>query len=167
MPLSKKFVCPKCGTATSIKQIEANGYACPNRKCALNERLLVHGEINTSGVVTKLYSWVLEKGTLLKKRYLIESLIGKGGFGATYLAKDKKMFNQARAIKEIPKVFFDEKEDEFLTILSHPAIPKLYERFSVGSLHYSVMEYIEGKDLQELTPKSKGGMPESLVLKLM
>lgn len=167
MPSSGKFVCPKCGTAASIKQIKANGYACPNRKCVLNERLLVHGEINTSGVVAKLYGWILKKGTILKKRYLIESLIGKGGFGATYLAKDKKMFNQLRAIKEIPDAFFDEKEDEFLTILNHPAIPKLYERFSVGSLHYSVMEYVEGKDLQELTHKLKGGMLESVVLQLM
>lgn len=167
MPSSGKFVCPKCGTVTSIRQIKANGYACPNRKCVLNERLLVHGEINNSGAISKLFSWILEKGTVLKNRYLVEGLIGKGGFGATYLAKDNKMFDQLRAIKEIPKTFFDEKEDEFLTILNHPAIPKLYERFSIGSMHYSVMEYIEGKDLEELTQKSKGGLPESLVLKLM
>ena len=30
----------------------------------------------------------MEKGTLLKKRYLIEETLGRGGFGVTYLARD-------------------------------------------------------------------------------
>ncbi|MBN1351017.1 protein kinase, partial [candidate division KSB1 bacterium] len=167
MPLSKTYICPKCGASATRKQIERNNYACPNSKCTLNERLVVHADLNTQGALTKLYGWILEKGTLLKKRYVIEGLLGKGGFGATYLAKDKEMFNQLRAIKEIPKAFFDEKEDQFLTMLNHPAIPKLYERFAMNSMHYSVMEYIEGPDLDELIRKSKSGLTEQQALPLI
>ena len=163
---AKSFTCPKCGKSASIKDIQANEYGCLNPRCPLRERLLVHGEIGVNGRVTKHYGWVLESGTMLNQRYLIEKLLGKGGFGATYLARDKKMFDKLCAIKEIPNVYFDEKEEVFLTFLDHPAIPKLIERFNIQLLHYSVMEYVEGKGLDELIKGTKGGLPEKKVLQL-
>ncbi len=160
------FKCPQCGTRSTKKRIEANHYACPNPKCLLNVRLVVHGEVTTTGNVSKLYGWVLEPGIVLKKKYEVVKMIGKGGFGATYLARDKSMFDQLRAIKEIPREFCDDKEDEFLTFLNHPAIPKLYERFNLGKFHYSVMEFIEGKSLEEKVKLKSGGLPEADILKL-
>ena len=163
---SDYFKCPQCGTRSTKKRIVANNYACLNQKCALNVRLLVHGEITNAGKVSKLYGWVLEPGSLLKKKYKIIKMIGKGGFGATYLAYDKSMFDQPRAIKEIPRQYCDDKEDEFLTVLSHPAIPKLFERFNHGKFHYSVMEFIEGESLEEKVKQTSKGLPEADVLKL-
>lgn len=160
------FKCPQCGTRSTRKRIEANHYACPNPKCLLNVRLVVHGEVTTNGNVSKLYGWVLEPGAILKKKYEVVKMIGKGGFGATYLARDKAMFDQLRAIKEIPREFCDDKEDEFLTFLNHPAIPKLYERFNLGKFHYSVMDFIEGKSLEEKVKSRSGGLPEAEILKL-
>lgn len=162
----KSFTCPACGKKNTVAAIIANDYACLNSRCALRDRLLVHGEIGINGKVKQNYGWVLESGTVLNQRYTIEKLLGKGGFGATYLAKDRKMFNQVRAIKEVPNLFFDEKEEEFLTILNHPLIPKLIERFNVNLLHYSVMEYAEGQGLDELVKASKGGIPEKQALQL-
>ena len=159
------FKCPQCGTRALKKKIISNNYACSNPKCALNVRLVVHGEIANTGKLTKLYGWVLEPGSLLKKKYKVIKMIGKGGFGATYLARDRSMFNQLRAIKEIPKQYCDDKEDEFLTLLSHPAIPKLYERFNLGKFHYSVMEFIEGKSLEEKVRLGSKGLPEADVIK--
>jgi serine/threonine protein kinase len=163
---SDYFKCPLCKARSSKKRIVANNYACLNQKCALNVRLLVHGEITNAGKVSKLYGWVLEPGSFLKKKYKIIKMIGKGGFGATYLAFDKSMFDQPRAIKEIPRKYCDDKEDEFLTVLSHPAIPKLYERFNQGKFHYSVMEFIEGESLEDKVKLTSKGLPESEVLKL-
>ncbi|UCE05690.1 MAG: protein kinase [bacterium] len=163
---SDYFTCPQCGTRATKKKIVSNNYACPNQKCALNVRLLVHGEITNTGKVSKLYGWVLQPGTLLKKKYKIIKMIGKGGFGATYLARDKSMFDQLRAIKEIPRQYCDEKEDEFLTFLDHPAIPKLYERFNFRKFHYSVMEFIEGESLEEKVKLRSKGLAEAEVLKL-
>ena len=160
------FKCPQCGTRSTKKRIEANNYACPNPKCLLNVRLVVHGEVTTTGNVSKLYGWVLEPGTVLKKKYEVVKMIGKGGFGATYLARDKSMFDQLRAIKEIPREFCDDKEDEFLTFLNHPAIPKLYERFNLGKFHYSVMEFIQGRSLEETVRSRGSGLPEPDILKL-
>jgi serine/threonine protein kinase len=127
---------------------------------------MVHGEITNAGKVSKLYGWVLQPGKLLSKKYKIIKMIGKGGFGATYLAYDKSMFNQPRAIKEIPRQYCDDKEDEFLTLLSHPAIPKLYERFNQGKFHYSVMEFIEGQGLEQKVKSTQKGLSEAEVLKL-
>lgn len=161
------FKCPQCGTRVTKKRIISNNYACLNHKCALNIRLLVHGEITNAGKVSKLYGWVLEPGTVLKKKYEIIRMIGKGGFGATYLARDKSMFDQLRAIKEIPRQYCDNKEDEFLTFLNHPAIPRLYERFNQGKFHYSVMEFIEGESLEDIVKLKSKGLLEDEVLKLV
>lgn len=160
------FKCPQCGTRSTIKQIEKINYACPNSKCELNTRLVVHGEVTTTGKVNKLYGWVLQPGTVLKKKYEIIKMIGKGGFGATYLANDKTMFNQLRAIKELPVAYCDEKEDKFLTFLRHPAIPDLYERFNYGKFHYSVMEFVQGESLEDKVKKGRTGLSQPLVLKL-
>lgn len=160
----QKFCCPYCGKTYSVQEIKANEYACPSPRCVLRERLMIHGDIGTGGKITQVYGWVLEKGTVLNNRYVIEKLLGKGGFGATYLARDRKIFDKLRAIKEIPMPFFDEKEEEFLSILEHPAIPQLIERFNLAPLHYSIMEYVEGRGMDELVYRSKTGLPESEVM---
>lgn len=162
---SGSFKCPQCGKKYETKKIIANNYACPNSGCDLNIRLLVHGEMSATGKLSKLYGWVLQPGTVLHKKYEIVRMIGKGGFGATYLAQDKSMFGQMRAIKEIPKAYCDDREDEFLTVLDHSCIPKLYERFNTGKFHYSVMEYVEGRSLEDLVKKG-AGWPEAKVLNL-
>ncbi len=163
---SDYFKCPRCGTRAPKKKIIANNYSCCNIKCELNIRLMVHGEITNTGKISKLYGWVLQPGSLLAKKYKIAKMIGKGGFGATYLARDKSMFDQLRAIKEIPRQYCDDKEDEFLTFLNHPAIPKLYERFNAGKFHYSVMEFIEGNSLNDKVRLNSKGLSETEVLKL-
>ena len=162
--VTEYFKCPQCGTKSTVKKIIKDNYACPNPNCELHVRLLVHGEVNTAGEVNKVYGWVLESGKVLKKKYKIVKMVGKGGFGATYLAHDLSLFDQLRAIKETPRSYCDDKEDEFLTILNHPAIPKLNERFNIRKFHYSVMEFIEGESLEDRVKKMSGGLTEAKVL---
>jgi serine/threonine-protein kinase len=163
---AKVFTCPKCGTNATVQKIQENNFACLNSRCPLHDRLVAHVDVNSGGKVTKIYGWLLESGAILNQRYLIDKLLGKGGFGATYLARDRKMFDKICAIKEIPLIYFDEQEEEFLTRLDHPAIPKLIERFNVNGLHYSVMEYFEGAGLDSLVHKAHSGLPEASVLKI-
>jgi len=42
----------------------------------------------------------LRPGTLLRQKYLIQKLLGQGGFGRTYLAIDLERFNEPCALKE-------------------------------------------------------------------
>ncbi|MEO7000609.1 MAG: inactive serine/threonine-protein kinase VRK3, partial [Ktedonobacterales bacterium] len=95
----------------------------------------------------------------LGKRYLVLKTIGKGGMAAVYLATDTKS-RRPVAIKEMSQdglsaselkeslISFNAEAD-MLTRLSHPNLPKVYERFSEGSRHYLVMEYIEGETLEQ------------------
>ncbi len=110
--------------------------------------------------------------TTLANRYLIQGVIGVGGMGAVYRARDlhfpsvvkvvavKEMVNQARdtLVREtIVKNF--EREANLLATLSHPAIPRIYDYFSHNERSYLILEYIHGKDLETLLNETEGFFP--------
>jgi predicted Ser/Thr protein kinase len=88
-------------------------------------------------------------------RYRVLKLLGKGGMGAVYLAEHLVMQRQV-ALKVIQGRLLDlapETLPRFLqevkaaARLSHPHIVQAYDADRAGSLHFLVMEYIEGTDL--------------------
>lgn len=109
----------------------------------------------------------MQPGTTLANRYLIQGVIGVGGMGAVYRARDlhfpnvvkvvavKEMVNQARdpLVREtIVKNF--EREANLLATLSHPAIPRIHDYFTHNQRSYLILEYIHGKDLESLLDDS-------------
>ncbi|MBN2088786.1 protein kinase [candidate division KSB1 bacterium] len=163
---ARLYTCPNCMRVESFTRIEENGYACLNPECELSERKVVHWEQTASGQFRHLYGWVLEPGDVLRGRYEIIKLIGKGGYGATYKAKFRDLHQQIFAIKETPRIYCDNEEDDFLLNLDHPGIPKLYDQFNENELHYIVMEFIEGESLQELIQNLSSIGLEQRVLKI-
>jgi serine/threonine protein kinase len=96
----------------------------------------------------------LTPGTLLQNRYRILSLLKQGGMGAVYLAEDRRFRSQV-AVKEAR--FTQEKlcqafahEAELLHRLRHPALPHVTDHFTEVERQYLVMQFIPGKDLEEL-----------------
>src|SRR6478672_379391 len=105
---------------------------------------------------------MLQIGTLLEDRFLIEQLLAQGGMGAVYLATDQK-FGSRVAIKErfyehaeLTEAF--ELESRILNSLHHPVLPHVSDYFSGPDGHFLVMEYIEGEDLSEMV-KRDGAFP--------
>jgi serine/threonine-protein kinase len=102
----------------------------------------------------------LDPGTMLYSRYEIVRRIGGGGMGAVYLAKDRNLGEQPRAVKEMIQSQLDESQHEkaindfrresmLLASLEHASIPTIYDYFydDGASRFYLVMKYISGGDL--------------------
>ncbi|HEY7122827.1 MAG TPA: protein kinase [Ktedonobacterales bacterium] len=109
----------------------------------------------------------LAPGAVLQGRYIIEGLLGEGGFGAVYQAHDVRLGNRACAVKET----FDtssnaavqfQLEAEILAGLEHPYLPEVWDYFSEGRHLYLVMEFIEGEDLETQLNRD-GPLPELAV----
>src|SRR5271168_4921396 len=117
----------------------------------------------------------LEAGTVLQRRYQIERLIGGGGMGMVYLAHDQRLSNRPCALKEMVDHFIDPqqrieandyfaREADTLAQLKHPAIPAISDRFDDQNRHYLVMEYVEGRNLEEEIAVRGGPLPEGLII---
>lgn len=119
----------------------------------------------------------LKSGTTLVNRYLIQEVIGVGGMGSVYRARDlhfptvvklvavKEMINQAPdplVRKTIVQNF--EREANILATLNHPAIPRIYDYFSIDNRSYLVLEFINGKDLEAIINETPGFLSEEQVL---
>ena len=111
---------------------------------------------------------MIETGTLLQDRYLIEKQIGAGGMGAVYLAVDQR-FGSFVAIKEtfyMDEEFGEafEREAHLLNSLFHPVLPHVSDYFTENSNYFLVMQYIEGEDLSAIL-KREGAFPVKDVLR--
>ena len=109
------------------------------------------------------------------ERYIIESLLGKGGFGAVYLVRDRHVKEQQFALKEVIDPNSQDRERfifeaEVLKRLNHRALPHVYKVFEYEKLKrvYMLMDYIEGQNLDILRleqPDRRFSLP--LVLAVM
>jgi serine/threonine protein kinase len=117
----------------------------------------------------------LAPGTVLQGRYAIDRLVGGGGMGMVYLARDQRLANRPCAIKEMVDHFIDQaqrieaneyfaREADTLAQLKHQAIPAITDRFDDQNRHYLVMEYVEGRNLEEEMAARGGPLPEGLII---
>ena len=88
--------------------------------------------------------------------YEIAAILGEGGMGRVYRARDTKL-QRAVAIKVLPddvaadpeRVARFEREARTLAALNHPHIAQIYGTEQSGTTHALVMELVEGDDLAE------------------
>ena len=119
----------------------------------------------------------LNSGTNLVNRYLIQEVIGVGGMGSVYRARDlhfpnvvklvavKEMINQAPdpLVRQTIVQNF-EREANILATLSHPSIPRIYDYFTLDNRSYLVLEFVNGKDLEVILSQSDVFLPEEQIL---
>ncbi|PWB74237.1 MAG: protein kinase [Anaerolineales bacterium] len=97
--------------------------------------------------------------------------------GSVYRARDLHFPNVTKlvAVKEMINTALDplvrqtivqnfEREANLLATLHHPAIPKIYDYFSLESRSYLVLEFIHGKDIEAIINDASGFLLEELVL---
>lgn len=124
--------------------------------------------------------------------YRIQSILGHGGFGITYLAWDTHLEKEV-AIKEYLPVEFavrqgeatvtprstgDEedyywglerflKEAQTLAMFRHPSIVPIFRFFEANGTAYIVMEYVQGDSLSAVVKKQPSRITEGFVLGIL
>lgn len=119
----------------------------------------------------------MTSGTTLVGRYVIQEVVGIGGMGSVYRARDLHFPNVVKlvAVKEMINQAPDplirativqnfEREANILATLSHPSIPRIYDYFSEDNRSYLVLEFINGNDLEKIINDTQGFLAEEQVL---
>jgi eukaryotic-like serine/threonine-protein kinase len=94
--------------------------------------------------------------TIKDDRFLIQAILGGGGFGVAYRAEDRKEHRQV-AIETLNQrqqnqADFAEQQEKFMNEamrlkgFAHPHIVEVYELIQVDGLLGMVMEYIDGQE---------------------
>jgi serine/threonine protein kinase len=109
----------------------------------------------------------MEMGHVLRERYAIREIIGRGGMGSIYLAEDNRLPGRICAIKEVQQdpnlsdELRQQSRDQFyreasvLAQLDHPNLPKVSDFFSDDDRDYLVMDFVPGDDLKTLMDNAR------------
>src|ERR1700739_3672696 len=107
--------------------------------------------------VTSYQNVVLQVGDILGNRYEILALLGEGGMGAVYKAKDREV-ERVVALKLIrpemasnPAILARFKQ-ELITAhqVTHKNVIRIYDLAEADGVKFITMEYVEGSDLRQL-----------------
>src|SRR4030066_2553198 len=94
----------------------------------------------------------LKTGEVLRNRYKIRRIIGRGGMGSIYLADDLRLEGRQCALKEVehdstmPEKMLRQAREQFqreatvLARLDHPNLPKVSDFFLIDQRDYLVMD---------------------------
>ena len=105
--------------------------------------------------------------TILRQRYRLTNIVGQGGMGHVYRAEDLRLPGRLCAIKNLPPDSMATplmreqahhqflKEASILAQLDHPNLPKVSDFFAEGEHDYLVMDYVPGRDLQQVLEESR------------
>ncbi len=138
----------------SLATLSAANEGVPLRLPQIAEHL-VNGGLITGWQRDKLLEGK-HKGFFLGA-YRLLKLLGTGGMSTVYLA-EHRLSQHRRAIKVLPRQRVSDKsyldrfyrEGRAAASLNHPNIVRIYDLDHEDDIHFMVMEYVEGTDLQEL-----------------
>lgn len=162
--MTNSTICPKC---QSPLPADAPGGVCP--QCVL-------GMAAESSPATQAPSHagppisVEELSARLPHLEVLE-LIGQGGMGAVYKAKQASL-DRVVAIKVLPPEFAKDptfaerfaREVRTLGQLNHANIVAVYDSGEIDGLHYFIMEYVDGLNLRQLMQAGELAADEALAI---
>jgi len=120
--------------------------------------------------VTSYQNVVLQEGDILGGRYEILQLLGEGGMGAVYKAKDREV-ERIVALKLIrpemasnPAILARFKQ-ELLTAhqVTHKNVIRIYDLAEADGVKFITMEFVEGSDLRQMLREREKFAPDEAV----
>jgi serine/threonine protein kinase len=155
-------LCPKCERPSAITQLTQADYRCIH--CGFE---LAHIDFSPTGAVRGIFGWLRAVDDIIHDRYRVKTVLGKGGFAATYLVDDLRLNGKKRALKEVPEALFDEYETGILSQLDHPSIPDITDRLIADGMIYLVLEFGGSRTLDSKRKRRGGQIPLELLLPWM
>jgi serine/threonine protein kinase/LysM repeat protein len=163
-PMPEPNKCPQCGTALPSGALAGLCPAC----------LLKMGAATDTVTDAKQKSFTPPPIPELVSKFPqleILELIGKGGMGAVYKARQKQL-DRIVALKILPPGIGDEaafaerfaREAKALAKLNHPNIVTLYEFGDAGGQFYFLMEFVDGVNLRQLLHAGRISSREALAI---
>ena len=126
------------------------------------ETVLAGGTEAVQQAISTSFSPRISVGSVIKDRFVLEKLLGRGGMGEVYLATDKRKLeaqdkNPYIAIKVLgenfkrhPQAFVAlQREARKTQDLAHPNIVTVYDFDRQGSTAFLTMEALKGKPMDE------------------
>lgn len=154
----EKFLSEKCGDDEELKRevlklLKADDAGNFMENSAM--KILARDIADEPTVVTNVWLPNQKIGT-----YTIEKVLGIGGMGEVYLAKDDKLKRRV-ALKILPAEYTtdDERIKRFqlearaISALNHPNIVTIYDIGSFDKVNYIATEFVEGVNLRDLINK--------------
>ena len=113
---------------------------------------------------------MLQPGAILGQRYEILQILGEGGMGAVYKARDREL-NRMVALKVIRpelaghQAIIDRFKQELLlaTQVTHKNVIRIYDLSEADGMKFITMEFVEGEDLRGLMQQKGKLTPEEAV----
>jgi serine/threonine protein kinase len=150
--------CPSCG----------NSFPVGTRFCSECGATL-------TGALIKQATGMLPANRLLQDRYLILKKLAQGGQSAVYLVADTLENSAQYALKEMSESELNlaerkqaiadfQREADMLRLLNHPALAKVYSTFVEDAKQYMVMEYVPGRNLEEVLAEAGQPLAEAQVV---
>jgi serine/threonine protein kinase/class 3 adenylate cyclase len=108
----------------------------------------------------------LAPGDKVGGRYVVQRVLGQGGFGRSYLVEDTQRFGEACVLKEFfptnrssrslqKAIDLFKREAKTLYQLDHPQVPKFLACFTQAQRLFMVQEYIPGVTYSQLLRQRK------------
>ncbi|BCM91949.1 serine/threonine-protein kinase PrkC [Abditibacteriota bacterium] len=157
--------CPVCGQDAPVPTGRRTDERIVCSKCHANPDAMIRHLLAQADIMTGLNA--IRDYELLQK-------IGKGGFGAVFLARHRRT-NQKVALKVmLPDIAADaggrlrfEREIENTRALNHPNVVSLFEEGRAHGIYFFTMGYCEAGNVSDLMKRRGGTLPVDEALFLM